>query len=133
MTKPLLLAWVFAVFLTLGVAPGEAPDTASTVRFDGTVFDASSGVPVAAASVVLRESRFGTQTARDGTFRVSGLPDSLWVQVVEFGHPCFHTVRTTISTRDLEFPFVIGLPPRVPRRPDGTIVPGSCRPYGHSR
>jgi len=126
------LAFLLALagVLTAGAIPAGPPDARGGTDFVGRVLDAASGVPVQGAQVIVRDSRRGTRTAGDGSFRVMSLPDSLGVREVEVSHPCFHTVRIELGREDLAFPLSVGLPFRAPRMSDGTPVPIVCEAYG---
>jgi hypothetical protein len=128
MRTAILLA--LAGVLTAGAVPAGPPEPGEGTDFVGRVHDAVSGVPVEGAQVIVRDSRLGTRTAADGSFRVMSLPDSPGVREVEVSHPCFHTVRIELGRQDLASPLSVGLPFRAPRMSDGTALPIVCEAYG---
>jgi hypothetical protein len=132
MVKLFPFAWPCVVLLTFGVAPAQPPDAIPRVDLSGRVYDAVSGVPVEGARILFRGLRMGTPTNRDGEFYILGLPESSWVQELQVSHPCFHTVRITISRQDAMLPFVIGLPFKGPQASEGRVVPVYCSAYGRT-
>jgi hypothetical protein len=115
--------------LALGALPERSVDPVPDAEVVGQVFDAVSGGPVEGAEIVLLDSRRGTRTTGEGSFRVQA-PGPAWEGEVQVRHPCFHTVRIQLTREHLADPLVVGLPFRAPRSADGTDAPIVCSAYG---
>jgi hypothetical protein len=127
---PLLVACTG--LLALGTLPEPPADPAPGTELVGQVLDAVSGGPVEGAQIVLLETRLGTRTTGEGSFRLQTPPGPSWEGELQVRHPCFHTVRIQISQEDFTAPLVVGLPFRTPRSADGTVIPIVCGAYGPS-